>query len=1225
MNTTKPNIVIAALALAGACYLPAQTSAPPVDEAIDSDETIVLSPFEVTASEETGYLATETLAGTRIRTDLRDVGSAISVITKEFMQDIGATDNASLLQYTTNTEVSGTLGTYTGLGNAATLDETSRLLAPNTINRVRGLSAAENTRDYFVSDIPWDSYNTDRIDIQRGPNSILFGLGKPAGIINASMANASFRDEGRFDFRVGSYASVRASLSVNEEIIEDVLAVRVAGLWDNEKFRQKPAYEDDERGYVALRFDPKLFGPTARTSLKVKYEHGEIDANRPRIVTPQDSISPWFRPATVSASNPFGGLNKVVTPDPYTAFADYMGASGAHYSPWYGGANLNAQQPFWLIDGTTGSVLDARAGPINNGARNPDGTIRGRSDGIVGRLYPAPFVALGNLSGAAANLGLPLANYGQYRNEYLTDPGIFDFYNVLIDGDTKKEFQDWDAYNIDLSQTALNDRVGVQLSYDQQDYYRGGESLLGYNPVISVDIMERWDDLSANPNVGRPFVTSAAGGDGSSYTSDREYYRASAFGELRFSDFMDQDAFLTRLLGKHRFNAVYSSEDFVAETRTWNRKANDQAWAAFWNGGDGSSQPFTDRVPVGIIYLGGSVRSLASASDAHIPGIDGNLDLNGGAVNVFDTTWNSSVAFDAPWTVPANLDVMFGDPPTNQTGFYQNSNPANYVGWRDQPVALWSYDNGADPRLVKTARISQRETESTAISWQGFLWEDAIVATLGWRTDEIKSRDVTAQASKYRNTLDLSPSAFALPATYAPNRILEDESISGGVVVHVNRLFGDRDPLPINVSLTYNKSSNFEVGNVRNDIYGNPIDNPSGDTKDYGVLLSTKDGRFSLRAVKYESEVKLNNTDLSSNNIGATISNGLMWRNIFLYDLGAYDWSTRDQYSYRNHASNAYPIDGAANLPYHVEEYSAEELALEDAMISGWNEIQAWLDAKGFFEAWNFRPVPLADLTTRSVYAADPAAHTPSDTSRVTTYSPSAPANFAVTADTLTKGYEVELTANPTPNWRVAFNASQTKAYRNNVGGDTINEWVEYMDSKLLDPNTSNGYSFAGNIPRWGGAANSVARTIYAPWRAEFVRMKLQEGTAVPELREWTYRVVTNYRFDEGMLKDVSVGGSYRWQDEVAIGYPLVPLDAATYGFDLDHPIMGPTEDAIDLWVAYERKLTERIDWKVQLNIRNAFAGKDLIPVSIQPDNATWAGVRIAPSQDWFLTNSFSF
>ena len=33
----------------------------------------------------------------------------------------------------------------------------------------------------------------------------------------------------------------------------------------------------------------------------------------------------------------------------------------------------------------------------------------------------------------------------------------------------------------------------------------------------------------------------------------------------------------------------------------------------------------------------------------------------------------------------------------------------------------------------------------------------------------------------------------------------------------------------------------------------------------------------------------------------------------------------------------------------------------------------------------------------------------------------------------------------------------------------------------------------------------------------------------------------------------------------------------------------------------------------------------DLIPISVQPDGHTWASVRIAPSQEWFVTNTFSF
>ena len=75
----------ASLALFAAPTLPAQTGAKPPTE-----EAVVLSPFEVNAGADNGYSATSTLARTRLRTELRDVAASITVVTKDFMSDIGA-------------------------------------------------------------------------------------------------------------------------------------------------------------------------------------------------------------------------------------------------------------------------------------------------------------------------------------------------------------------------------------------------------------------------------------------------------------------------------------------------------------------------------------------------------------------------------------------------------------------------------------------------------------------------------------------------------------------------------------------------------------------------------------------------------------------------------------------------------------------------------------------------------------------------------------------------------------------------------------------------------------------------------------------------------------------------------------------------------------------------------------------------------------------------------
>ncbi|HWA29366.1 MAG TPA: TonB-dependent receptor plug domain-containing protein [Lacunisphaera sp.] len=261
--------------------------------AASREETIVLSPFEVHASEEEGYAAATTLAGNRLSADLRDVGSAISVVTAQMLRDLAATSNESLLQYTTNTEVGNIYGNMANAGSGNQLDETSRFVAPNMNTRVRGLAAADNTMDFFLTDIPWDSYNVDRVDMQRGPNAILFGLGSPAGIINAGTKQAGYRNRGSLELRYSRFGSLRTALDLNYVLRPQELAVRLNLLRNDEKFQQDPAYQLDERIVGALRYEPKFLNRgSAHTTFRAGYETGRIRSNRPRAVPPSDLLSP---------------------------------------------------------------------------------------------------------------------------------------------------------------------------------------------------------------------------------------------------------------------------------------------------------------------------------------------------------------------------------------------------------------------------------------------------------------------------------------------------------------------------------------------------------------------------------------------------------------------------------------------------------------------------------------------------------------------------------------------------------------------------------------------------------------------------------------------------------------------------------------------------------------------------------------------------------------------
>jgi hypothetical protein len=54
-----------------------------------AEESIIeLSPFVTSEKSVTGYAATETLSGTRMRTDLKDVSASLSILTPEFLQEM---------------------------------------------------------------------------------------------------------------------------------------------------------------------------------------------------------------------------------------------------------------------------------------------------------------------------------------------------------------------------------------------------------------------------------------------------------------------------------------------------------------------------------------------------------------------------------------------------------------------------------------------------------------------------------------------------------------------------------------------------------------------------------------------------------------------------------------------------------------------------------------------------------------------------------------------------------------------------------------------------------------------------------------------------------------------------------------------------------------------------------------------------------------------------------
>jgi len=221
----------------------------PAESALASEkpeDLVVLSPFQVDARRDVGYLAQNTLAGSRLNTPLADTPASISVFTPEFLADIDAGNVLKALEYSVNFQEDRT--------NAGGNPQQE-----NDFNvQARGFAGGgfrQASRNYFTWFLNGDSYNTESITFSRGPNSILFGLGDPGGIVNTTTMQTRFTNRSKVNFRFDEYGSVRVSTDVDMRI-SDKFGLRFAGLAEDGKTWRELAYKDQLRAYLAGTWRP---------------------------------------------------------------------------------------------------------------------------------------------------------------------------------------------------------------------------------------------------------------------------------------------------------------------------------------------------------------------------------------------------------------------------------------------------------------------------------------------------------------------------------------------------------------------------------------------------------------------------------------------------------------------------------------------------------------------------------------------------------------------------------------------------------------------------------------------------------------------------------------------------------------------------------------------------------------------------------------------------------
>jgi hypothetical protein len=232
-------------------------------------------------------------------------------------------------------------------------------------------------------------------------------------------------------------------------------------------------------------------------------------------------------------------------------------------------------------------------------------------------------------------------------------------------------------------------------------------------------------------------------------------------------------------------------------------------------------------------------------------------------------------------------------------------------------------------------------------------------------------------------------------------------------------------------------------------------------------------------------------------------------------------------------------------------------------------------------------------------------------------------------------GYEFELVFNPTRNWRIAANAASAEAVRTRVAPE-LHDFLFRPDGGVvgLVQNADGSPSAAGRLigsPVGGGAASLQAFINGNVLNQGIAAAFAQEGTRTDELRKWTFRALWNYSFDNdsfgGWFRGFSVGGAVRWADAPLLGYAgkILPIAGTTLPVsDVSRPYFGASEAIWDAWTGYRRMLRNRVEWKLQLNLRNIGIGNELRPLAVWPDGRVvqW---MIKEPQRWTLTNTFRF
>jgi hypothetical protein len=230
--------------------------------------------------------------------------------------------------------------------------------------------------------------------------------------------------------------------------------------------------------------------------------------------------------------------------------------------------------------------------------------------------------------------------------------------------------------------------------------------------------------------------------------------------------------------------------------------------------------------------------------------------------------------------------------------------------------------------------------------------------------------------------------------------------------------------------------------------------------------------------------------------------------------------------------------------------------------------------------------------------------------------------------DAISRGWELELQFNPTRFWTLRATGRQQEAVDQNVSlyiQKLINQRYPIWTT-IMDP--------VNNVRWWTERQGSdgtpeayFVTNVQTPLNLAITT----QGKKKPQTREYNLNLISNFQLaglggvaeSHRWLRNMSVGGAYRWASKGAIGYQagLPDSDGVIRSLDKSKPIYDKPTGNLDLTLGYNTRLfNNRIRARFQLNVRNATENGHLQGVAVNPDGQYWQYRIIDPRQFIFTT-----